>query len=302
MVRDSPVLVALKGVLAGTANCVAITPTNPLDVLKIRFQTQGEGVRGKEKTYPSVIKGAQIIYKTEGVSGLFKGWSVSCLRELTFSSARIGLYEPIKHMFSDGSAHTSLRVKIQSGLVSGAIAAAVFNPTDLLKVRFQADRSTTKESRRYRGIYHAFSTIWRTEGLVNGLYKGVGTTMLRASLLTSAQLGTYDHTKHMLIGLMHWKDDLVTHTTSSMASGVATALATNPVDVARTRIMNEVVMEGVPRTYTNPFSTMWRIAAQEGPLGLYKGFVPCYIRMGTTTTIVFIVYEQLRKLCGIPGL
>lgn len=55
-------------------------------------------------------------------------------------------------------------------------------------MRFQADRSKRGEPRRYRSVVSAFRSIWREEGLVHGLYKGVGTTTLRAAVLTGAQV------------------------------------------------------------------------------------------------------------------
>jgi hypothetical protein len=82
--------------------------------------------------------------------------------------------------------------------MSGAIAAAVFNPTDVLKVRsapliavlrahrvcrwscrvvscqqvrFQADPARTPELRRYKSVVGAVVEIVRTEGLIAGLYK-----------------------------------------------------------------------------------------------------------------------------------
>jgi hypothetical protein len=35
----------------------------------------------------------------------------------------------------------------------------------------QADRSTTKQTQKYKSVSHAFMTILRTEGLSDGLYK-----------------------------------------------------------------------------------------------------------------------------------
>ena len=82
---------------------------------------------------------------SEGVSGLYKGLSVSILREMTFSTTRIALYEPIKQYLSSSSSNNtsssssssdaiSLSTKLTAGLISGGIAAAIFNPTDMLKV------------------------------------------------------------------------------------------------------------------------------------------------------------------------
>jgi hypothetical protein len=45
-----------------------------------------------------------------------------------------------------------------------------------------------------------------------------------------------------------------------------------------------------------------QIFRAEGVLGLYKGFVPSYLRLGSASVVVFMLYEQLRCLAGIPTL
>ena len=59
---------------------------------------------------------------------------------------RIGFYEPIKNnvtaaLAGDGSsaAPPAVLVKLLSGVLSGAIASGMFTPTDVVKVRMQAD-------------------------------------------------------------------------------------------------------------------------------------------------------------------
>eukprot|EP01119_Soliformovum_irregulare_P013246 TRINITY_DN3514_c2_g1_i7.p1 TRINITY_DN3514_c2_g1~~TRINITY_DN3514_c2_g1_i7.p1 ORF type:complete len:111 (+),score=29.55 TRINITY_DN3514_c2_g1_i7:533-865(+) len=101
----------------------------------------------------------------------------------------------------------TLPAKITAGLISGATAAAIFTPTDVLKIRLQADVTGT----RYTGLMNALQTIYKMEGLRNGLYKGVGITILRSALLTSAQLASYDHSKHTLITQYGAKDQFLTH-------------------------------------------------------------------------------------------
>lgn len=44
---------------------------------------------------------------------------------------------------------------------------------------------------RYTGFLHALSDIVKTEGVL-GLYKGVGPTCGRATVLAAAELTTYD--------------------------------------------------------------------------------------------------------------
>jgi len=52
------------------ASCMAVTLSNPLEVVKIRLQLQGELIRRGEfvKAYRSVPHGFYVIAKTEGAS------------------------------------------------------------------------------------------------------------------------------------------------------------------------------------------------------------------------------------------
>jgi hypothetical protein len=303
--QPSPIIlnwgIVLKGILGGLSNSIAVMVSSPLDVLKIRFQTQGELSKSKPKAYKGLINGALLIIKEEGIGGLFKGLTISVVREMTYTSTRFALYEPIRRLLHRNSTveEIPLYSKITSGLISGAISAACFNPTDVLKIRFQADVTGV----RYNGILDALNSIVRQEGFINGLYKGVSTTMIRSALLTSAQLASYDHSKYLLIQKYGLGNHIGTHFCASFFAGFITSLVTNPVDVARTRIMNEKVLPGNFPTYNkNAFITMWKIYSTEGISGLYKGFIPSYTRMGTCTIIALVTYEQLRIAFGIPTL
>lgn len=58
------------------------------------------------------------------------------LRELSYSSMRMGLYDPIKKFMAPnaGKDDFTLAQKIAAGATSGAIGSALVNPTDLVKV------------------------------------------------------------------------------------------------------------------------------------------------------------------------
>lgn len=94
--------------------------------------------------------------------------------------------------------------------MSGALSAAIFNPTDVLKIRFQVafllfqidekgDPSLKQQPRRYKSLRAAIRHIVQHEGILGGLYKGVWTTMLRSAVLSATQLASYDTFKHQVL-------------------------------------------------------------------------------------------------------
>ena len=62
-------------------------------------------------------------------------------------------------------------VRILAGCTTGTMAILSAQPTDVVKVRMQAEVKLPGERSRYNGVFHAYSTIAREEGL-KGLYKG----------------------------------------------------------------------------------------------------------------------------------
>ncbi|BBN11863.1 hypothetical protein MPTK1_5g15390 [Marchantia polymorpha subsp. ruderalis] len=295
-------------VLAGVSNMCGAAATNPINVVKVRMQLDGalakQGV-AHERVYPGFFKGIMRIGKEEGVQGLWRGTGAALLREASYSSIRMGAYEPFKKAFgADNPAHTPLWIKVAAGASAGTIGSAIANPTDVIMIRMQAPALSTSiagvsGSWQYRGPFHAFGSIARTEGL-RGLFRGVGPTMQRAALLNAAQVPTYDHTKHYLLNSGLMKEGTGSHLAASMAAGLATALAIAPVDLMRTRIMQQAVHpHGDGVLYSSTLDCFWKTLRAEGPQGLYKGFVPVWLRIGPHTIITLFCFEEFRSMLGI---
>lgn len=53
------------------------------------------------------------------------------------------------------------------------------------------------------------------------------------------QIPSYDHTKHTILNLGWMEEGVPLHVVSSMVAGFNTALTTSPVDVVKTRMMNQ---------------------------------------------------------------
>jgi isocitrate dehydrogenase kinase/phosphatase len=103
--------------------------------------------------------------------------------------------------------------------------AAIANPADLMKVRMQAPNNTMR-------LRDHFADIYRTAGL-RGFYRAVLPTVFRAGLLTSFQLGTYDHAKHTLLDSFPatFEENFQTHFIASGIAGLVCSVVTAPVDM-----------------------------------------------------------------------
>lgn len=78
-----------------------------------------------------------LIYREEGIGlhGLFKGYKGTVLREGSFSTLRLGFYEPIKKVLGEtDSATTPTWIRYMASSLSGLMASILANPVDMLKV------------------------------------------------------------------------------------------------------------------------------------------------------------------------
>ncbi|XP_009761344.1 mitochondrial uncoupling protein 5-like [Nicotiana tabacum] len=316
----------VKGfVEGGIASIIAGCSTHPLDLIKVRMQLQGETpapAAAVQNLRPAlafhsgthatthihvpappppprvgpVAVGVKIIQQ-EGVAALFSGVSATVLRQTLYSTTRMGLYDMLKQKWTDPDTNNMpLSRKIVAGLIAGGIGAAVGNPADVAMVRMQADgRLPLAQRRNYKSVVDAITQMSKSEGITS-LWRGSSLTVNRAMLVTASQLASYDQFKETILekGLM--KDGLGTHVTASFAAGFVAAVASNPVDVIKTRVMNMRVEPGMAPPYSGALDCAMKTIKAEGPMALYKGFIPTISRQGPFTIVLFVTLEQVRKL------
>ena len=225
--------------------------------------------------------------------GLYKGFTASAARESSYSSLRLGLYEPFKILYGGNTdpAHTPIWVKQLAGVSSGLVGSALANPTDIVKVRMQAWKEEPHNLRWH--VRHIYSN-WG----VGGFYVGVKPTVIRAMLLNGTQLATYDEAKHSLINAGYFVEGPTVHFVASFIAGIAVAVVTSPVDLVKTRVMN---VDPANPAYSSMTDCFKKTIKSEGVRGLYKGFNAQWLRVGPLTMIQFMVWEQLRHLFGIAA-
>lgn len=267
-----------------------------MDVVKVRLQLSRSGVVGEQ--YSSASQCISMILRQEGFSGLFKGLSPALLRAGTYGSARIGLYEPIKQALAGDipADRLPLSLKALAGVGSGGLAALMFSPVDLVKVRMQGDRHGT----RYPRLFPAFASIARSEGF-RGMYRGASATVARAAVCGMVELVTYDEFKGVFVNSPLWPygDSLPTHFAASTAAGFLSTLASAPVDLVKSRLMNQPLdANGLPSLYKSPLHCLRATIASEGLASIYAGFWPSFCRLGPHTVLCFVAVEQVRHRMG----
>lgn len=220
------------------------------------------------------------------------------MREASYSTLRLGLYEPLKELFgAQDRAHTPLWKKVCSGAISGAIGSAIACPTDVVKIRLMAVPSRSRWE--YRHTLHAFQAIVSSEG-ITGLWTGVSATVKRAAIVSATAVSSYDHAKHTILNAQLMDEGPLLHIVASSIAGFITNCVASPIDMVRTRYMNQKKDNNrKPVLYRGTFDCIMKTVRKEGLFGLYKGFIPNWTRTGTHTVVTFFVFEQLRAFVGM---
>lgn len=286
---------------AGCSASFAELCTISLDTAKVRLQIQNQMPEPPPRPYKNMADCLKRIASEEGVAALFKGIGPGVMRQLIFASLRLGMYEPVRDNYvrilegPDADLNSSnFSTKVLTGLTTGSIAMCVAQPTDLVKIRLQAQ---SIDNVRYKGIIDAFTKIPREGGGIKALWRGLGPNVIRNSVINAAELSVYDQIKQLFLGL-GFSDTPSTHCMSAFSAGFAATCVGSPFDVVKTRIMQGSVDAAGKPIYRGFVHCFGQMLTREGPMAFYGGFVPNYLRIGCWNVVMFLTYEQVKKKFG----
>ncbi|KAI0119897.1 mitochondrial carrier domain-containing protein [Nemania sp. FL0031] len=172
----------------GTAGACQVVFTNPLEIVKIRLQVQGEMVKATEGAQK---RSAMWIVKNLGLKGLYKGASACLLRDVPFSAIYFPTYSHLKKdVFGESPAKKLGVVQLlTAGAIAGMPAAYLTTPCDVIKTRLQVE--ARKGDTSYTGLRHAAQTILKEEGF-KAFFKGGPARILRSSPQFGFTLAAYE--------------------------------------------------------------------------------------------------------------
>lgn len=196
---------------AGLGCAIADGSLNGLEVTKVKMQLDTRIPSCYPKAMSDTIR--QCIAEDGVTAGLMlPGLTATLLRAMTYVAFRVGTYPTVRDAVS-GEGSPTLHSRLLAGAITGGVGSVIFCPIDVVRVRMQADapgcharlpdgaplRTGLRAGApvRYPTTIGAFGRILSVEG-AGGLYRGAGATVVRATLLSSSQLGSYDALKDAL--------------------------------------------------------------------------------------------------------
>ncbi|KAM1302187.1 hypothetical protein ACFX15_012738 [Malus domestica] len=134
-----------KILLVSVTTIVAEMTTFLVGLTMTRLQLHGESVLVGSTRSTNAFWVTSEIVREQGPAGLYKGLSSAILRHLFYTPIRIIEYEQLRSSLKSDDGSFSLPAKALSDGISGIVAQLVACPTNLVKVRMQADGRTVAQ-------------------------------------------------------------------------------------------------------------------------------------------------------------
>ena len=273
----------------------------PLDLVRTRMQVAG-GLQGKSAKNAKIIQSIREIYRSEGMSGCFRGLGATLATVPAFWGIYFPLYEYFKSRildvssssYGDGGHNHHAMVHLASAISAGAVADIICNPMFVVRTRMQTEAlhyfHVPVSERRPHGLLSTVTSLYK-EGGVPIFWRG-----LTASLLGLGHVGiqfpVYERLKaEARKRSPDGEESPVDLLVASGLSKMTAAIITYPHEVIRSRIMDA---RG-PVAGLNVWQTTQHIIKHEGYAGLYVGLRVSLFRVIPNCCVTFVSYELIAR-------
>ncbi|KAF3849425.1 hypothetical protein F7725_015922 [Dissostichus mawsoni] len=258
-------------VAGGGAGAVSRTCTAPLDRLKVLMQ-----VHSSKSNSMRISGGFMQMIREGGVRSLWRGNGINVLKIAPESAIKFMAYEQIKRLMGSNQETLGIAERLVAGSLAGAIAQSSIYPMEVLKTRL-----ALRKTGQYSGIVHYSAD----PGVF--VLLACGTTSC-----TCGQLSSYP-----LALLQCW--GVVVKGPGWSICGVRGVSGVNMCWIACLPLFSSATQEGGPQM---TMSTLFRhIIKTEGPLGLYRGLAPNFMKVIPSVSISYVVYEYLKVQLGVQS-
>ena len=176
-------------IMAGAAaGFCQVSATNPMEIVKLRMQLQNLKPVEDRLSTMQVVRGL-------GLKGLYRGVTVTWMRDVPYSMIFFPGYAIVKEQLSDENGHAGIGSIIAAGGLAGMMAAWACTPADVIKTRLQAEGA----SKLYSSIGDCVRKTTEKEGY-GALFKGSIPRMSVTAPLFSIALLAFEMQKRYIKG------------------------------------------------------------------------------------------------------
>ncbi|KAJ0693036.1 putative mitochondrial phosphate carrier protein Pic2/Mir1 [Helianthus annuus] len=272
---------AAGGMFSAGATHLAVTP---LDVLKVNMQVN-------PIKFHSIASGLNILWKEEGPSSLWRGWSGKLFGYGVQGGLKFGLYEFFKSRYTNTLVDQKQSVVFFLSSASAQVFADVaLCPFEAVKVRVQTQPNFAK------GLSDGFPKLYAREG-ISGFYKGLLPLWGRNLPFSMIMFTTFEHSVDFIYRkfLQRRKEECsrtqqlgVTCVAGYTAGAVGTVVS-NPADNI------------VSSLYNKKANTVLQAARNIGLVNLFTRSLPIRVAIvGPVLTLQWFFYDSIKVLNGLP--
>ena len=279
----------LREFAAGNVGGVAgILSVYPLDTAKIRLQTSTSA------TYKNTWDVLRSMAAVDGVGALYRGLAAPVFGfgltfAVSFSAYGYGCRQLAELR---GVAPGELRLLDQAaaGAFTGVVQAPFRQVIERIKSVMQVRETTTGKS-PYKWSGACAADLVRKEGLVNGLFQGTGSVLLREVPQFAVYYPVYHASKQ------RYSEHLSPFAAAFLAGGTAGVVQWLPpfycFDVVKSRMQT-----ALPGTYRSVWQCAAALHAQHGAGVFVRGLSPALLRAFPLHAIIFVGYEGTMDVLG----
>ncbi|KAK9834140.1 hypothetical protein WJX81_001743 [Elliptochloris bilobata] len=286
---------------------VSRAATYPADTIKARLQLQG-ALQGP-LAYRSTLHAVRQALAAEGAAGLYRGFAAVLAGVLPANALYYATYELLKGHLPGPLGGAAV------GAAAQMVAGVAFTPTDIIKERLQV-APLMGGTYRYRSAWHALKALLREHGM-RGLFKGYWLTNSVWIPWSMLYVAAYEESKRRLTAHLHGADPAAVdgsgcgereagacalpawgYAASSAGSAATAALATQPLDVVKTRL--QVLSAGKGGGALTAWSVARSLFRREGLRGFAGGNAARVAQLAAGAAVSWVTYEEAKlRLAGL---
>uniref|UniRef100_T1E1R9 ADP/ATP translocase n=1 Tax=Cupiennius salei TaxID=6928 RepID=T1E1R9_CUPSA len=163
----------------GAAGATSLCFVYPLDFARTRLAADvGKGPGQRE--FNGLINCIGKIFKTDGVFGLYRGFSVSVQGIIIYRAAYFGFYDTTKGMLKTDPKHTPIVVSWMIAQTVTVISGIISYPFDTVRRRMMMQSGRAKADMLYKNTLDCWVKIAKTEGGA-AFFKGALSNIIRGT-------------------------------------------------------------------------------------------------------------------------
>ena len=301
----------------GAAGATARSFVAPIDRVKILMQTQhvstsavGTSTSTATATpkYNTLSQSLRRIVAEEGVSKLWRGNGINCIRVIPYSATQFVAYDKLKigildylssssndsDTRSDGDAKSAAQQqfnvvhRLACGAGAAVTATSLTYPLDMIRLRLSVEPQLKGFSDSVRSI------LADGNGSPRAFFKGFVPTVCSITPFVAINFAAFDTCKSMCFKVFPGLESSISVTLMlGAASGLFAQTCCYPLDTVRRRMqLKGTVYNGLG----DAFRTILR---DEGLSGFYKGMLPNAVKVVPNTAVRFVAYDFFKRAIGL---